>query len=366
MKDIKKLTVKYNGTTVGYLAYVGNKLAFQYDDSWITNGFSISPLSLPLSNKIYYSKDNIFHGLFGVFHDSLPDGWGEVLVRRVLLNKKIEYDNLNALQRLMLINKDGLGALTYEPNESYDNKKINFDIDKLAELAANIYDDHATTKNLDTIYRIGGSSAGARPKAHLKINKDYYIVKFLCRGDSKDVGLQEYKANMLAKQCGININECTIFDSKLCKGYFAAKRFDRDKNGKRIHMISLSSLLETTHRIPNLDYYHLFQVIKAFCKDKEDLYEAYRRMCFNVLYNNIDDHGRNFAFLYDEKNKTYKLSPAFDITKSDKKAEHEMTVCGKGRPTENDLLKIAVEMRLTLEKCQQIISKVKEVIKNAG
>ena len=307
MKDIKKLTVKYNGRIVGYLAYVGNRLAFQYDDNWIANGFSISPLSLPLSNKVYYPKDNTFHGLFGVFHDSLPDGWGEVLVRRMLMNKKIEYDNLNALQKLMLINKDGLGALTYEPSESFDNDKIHFNIDELATSAANIYDDHTTTKNLDVIYRFGGSSGGARPKAHLKINNDYYIVKFLCRNESKNTGMQEYQANMLAKKCGINVNECTIFDSKLCKGYFAAKRFDRDKDGKRIHMISLSSLLETTHRIPNLDYLHLFQVIKMFCKNKEDLYEAYRRMCFNVLYGNLDDHGRNFALLYDEKLKGYKL-----------------------------------------------------------
>ena len=363
MKDIKKLTVKYNGTIVGYLAYVGNKLAFQYDDNWIANGFSISPLSLPLSNKVYYPQDNTFHGLFGVFHDSLPDGWGEVLVRRTLREKGIEYDKLNALQRLMLINKDGLGALTYEPNEPFENKKINFDIDELAKSAANIYDDHVTTANLDWVYIFGGSSAGARPKAHLSANNDYYIVKFLCHDDSKDVGLQEYKANMLAKQCGININECTIFDSKLCKGYFAAKRFDRDKDGQRIHMISLSSLLETTHRIPNLDYRHLFQVIQNFCKSKEDLYEAYRRMCFNVLYGNLDDHGRNFAFLYDEKLKSYKLSPAFDITKSNTGIEHEMTVCGNGRPTEKDLLKLATEMHLPLEKCQKIINKVKEVIK---
>ena len=363
MKDVKRMTVKYNQKIVGYLTDTPEGICFQYDDEWIKTGFSISPFSLPLDNKKYYEKTKIFKGLFGVFQDSLPDWWGELLIRRMLISRGINYDKLTPLQKLMLINKDGLGALTYEPSEEIDNPKINFDLDKLAEAASNIYNDSEDRKDLDLVFQLGGSSAGARPKAHLKFDNKYYIIKFPCSRETKDVGINEYKANLLAKQCGINVNECKVFESKLCKGYFGAQRFDRDDKGRRIHMISLSSLLETSHWIPTLDYKILLQVIQIICVDKSDMLEAYRRMCFNVFYDNRDDHGRNFAFLYDEKLKGYKLSPAFDITKSNKIAEHQMMVCGNGKPTEADLIKLAKEVKLSMKTCLDIIKQVKDVLK---
>ena len=122
-------------------------------------------------------------------------------------------------------------------------------------------------------------------------------------------------------------------------------------------MISLSSILETSHRIPNLDYVHLFQVVNKICINKDDLYEAYRRMCFNVLYGNKDDHGKNFAFLYNELKGGYELSPMYDITKTIDKLEHEMTVLSKGNPSEDDLLEIAKMFNLSLIKCKEIIKK---------
>jgi serine/threonine-protein kinase HipA len=127
-------------------------------------------------------------------------------------------------------------------------------------------------------------------------------------------------------------------------------------------MISLASLLETTHKVPNLDYMHFFQVVKEICIDKDDLYEAYRRMCFNVLYGNRDDHGKNFAFLYNEQKGGYELSPAYDITPTLNKPEHEMTVLGNGQPTEEDLLKIAKEIKLSLKDCKEIIQIIKYVL----
>ena len=129
-------------------------------------------------------------------------------------------------------------------------------------------------------------------------------------------------------------------------------------------MISLSSLLETTHRIPNLDYSLLFQVIYKFpCVDMSDLYEAYKRMCFNVFYGNKDDHGKNFAFVYNETKKGYELSPMYDITKTTNEIEHQMSVMHKGNPTEADLLEVARVNLLDLDKCQKIIAEVKSVLK---
>ena len=111
IEEVKKLNVIYNGKTVGYLAELKNgNIAFQYDDEWIKSGFSISPISLPLSNKIYTSDKPTFNGLYGVFWDSLPDGWGELLVRRMLNKYGINFDRLSPLQKLSIINKNGLGA----------------------------------------------------------------------------------------------------------------------------------------------------------------------------------------------------------------------------------------------------------------
>lgn len=360
IENIKKLTVKYNDRTVGILSLLEDKIAFQYDEGWVKNGFPISPISLPLSREIYINRKDNFGGLYGVFHDSLPDGWGELLVSRMLAKKGINYEALNCLTKLSIIGDNGLGGLSYEPSQA-DREQFGYDLDELAKQAANVLDDGDMASNFDEIYYMGGSSGGARPKAHIKSDDGEWIVKFPCRIDPPDIGEREYRANLLAKDCEINVNECRLFPSAICSGYFGAKRFDRSE-GRRVHMISLSSVLETTHRISNLDYMHLFQVISIIGCDKMDLYEAYCRMCFNVLYGNKDDHGKNFAFLYNEKEGRYRLSPAYDLTKTPNKPEHEMTVLGNGQPTQADLIAIAKELRLSPKHYQEILLKTESVL----
>lgn len=360
IENVKKLTVKYNGRTVGILSLLEDKIAFQYDEGWVKNGFPISPISLPLSREIYINRKDNFGGLYAVFHDSLPDGWGELLVSRMLAKKGINYETLNPLTKLSIIGDNGLGGLSYEPSQA-DREQFGYDLDELAKQAANVLDDGDAASNFDEIYYMGGSSGGARPKAHIKCDDGEWIVKFPCRIDPPDIGEREYRANLLAKDCEINVNECRLFPSTICSGYFGAKRFDRSE-GRRVHMVSLSSVLETTHRISNLDYMHLFQVISIIGCDKKDLYEAYRRMCFNVLYGNKDDHGKNFAFLYNEKEGRYRLSPAYDLTKTPNKPEHEMTVLGNGKPTQADLIAIAKELRLSPKRYQEILLKTESVL----
>ena len=361
IKDIKKLIVKYNGATVGYLADLDGNIGFQYDEDWIGGGFNISPFSLPLERKIFINKKDTFGGLYGVFADSLPDGWGELLVRRMLSKRGINPDRLSPLTKLSLISGQGLGGLTYEPSQFETDDNTLIELDEIAKEVKQILNDETDDKNLDTIYKLGGSSGGARPKAHIKVNGEEWIVKFPCHYDPQDIGEKEYKANMLAKMCGLNVNECKLFDSSICSGYFGAKRFDRNKYG-RVHMISLSSLLETTHRIPNLDYIHLLQVVQRICVDQCDMYEAFGRMCFNVLYGNKDDHGKNFAFLYDEDKRGYKLSSFYDITQTKDKLEHEMTVNGVGNPNAANLLEVAKIMKLSLLRCKDIISRIEEIL----
>ena len=132
--QVRKRTVKYNRRIVGYLAHLDDdSIAFQYDDEWIKNGFSISPFSLPLSGKIYQDGKGIFEGLYGVFHDSLPDGWGELLVKRMLAKQGINADKLSPLTKLTLISGSGLGGLTYEPTQIDETDETDFDLDFIAQ-----------------------------------------------------------------------------------------------------------------------------------------------------------------------------------------------------------------------------------------
>ncbi len=295
IKNIKKLLVKYNGREVGVLSQISEEeIAFQYSQEWISGGFSISPFSLSLTREIYISRKKTFEGLFGVFYDSLPDGWGELLMARMLQKQGIDYATLSPLTKLTLVGNNGLGGLVYEPSQA-EKQEFDVELDRLAKEAEELFNDGTTSEDFDKIYYLGGSSGGARPKAHIQDGGEEWIVKFPCRIDPVDVGEKEYRANAVAKKCGLRVNECKLFPSNYCKGYFGTKRFDR-ANGKRIHMISLSALLETTHRVPNLDYMHLFQVVAEICPQKEELYEAFARMCFNVFYQNKDDHGKNFSY----------------------------------------------------------------------
>ncbi|MCQ2061617.1 MAG: type II toxin-antitoxin system HipA family toxin [Fibrobacter sp.] len=357
---VKKLTVKYNGRVVGYLADLSGEIGFQYDEVWLKDGFPLSPFSLPLTNKVFVNHKKMFNGLYGVFADSLPDGWGELLFRRMLARQGINAERVSPLIRLALVNDYGMGGLQYEPSVSEMSTPERFNLEMLAAEADKIWNDEMENVNLDEVYRLGGSSGGARPKAHIKVGEDCWIVKFPCSHDSRNTGKREFEANKLARDAGINVNEFKLFLSKKYGGFFGAKRFDRE-GANRIHMVSLSSMLETSHRIPNLDYSHLFQVVQKICQDQSDMYEAFRRMAFNVFYGNKDDHGKNFAFLYDESARSYKLSPAYDITKTADKAEHEMTVNGNGNPSEDDMLAVANYCGLQKATCVKILDSVKKI-----
>ncbi len=360
MIEKKSVVVKYNSIVVGYLSYIGESIAFQYDEEWINKGFSISPFSLPLSNGVYINDKKTFDGLYGVFNDSLPDGWGYLLMARRLAKENIDYERLDPLTKLSLIGENGLGALTYEPSQAF-KEECECDLDYLSEEANKILNSEENSNGLDALFLLGGSSGGSHPKAHVTHNGEEWIVKFPCRFDPREIGKKEYEVNLLAKRCGINANECELFPSKTCKGYFGAKRFDR-KNGKRIHMISFSSLLEVPHTIPNLDYSVLFQTIIKLCGYEEEIKEAYKRMCFNVLIGNKDDHGKNFAFLYSEEKKKYVLTPAYDLTVTPNAYEHQMTVLGEGKPSKQDLIAIGKRFNISNNECELIISTIEEAI----
>lgn len=361
ISEIERLLVKYNERTVGYLLSLGEEISFQYDDDWLIDGFSISPFSLPLKKGVFTNKKRNFDGLYGVFADSLPDGWGALLMIKRLAKEGINYEGLSPLSKLSLLGDKAKGGLRYEPSQSEEKESFD-DLDEIGALAKEVLEDKVIDEGkLDQMVPMMGSSGGARPKAYIRMDGKEWIVKFPGHNDRMNVGKDEYSANLLARECGLNVNEFRLFPSSVCEGYFGAARFDREK-GRRIHMVSLSSLLETSFRLPNLDYLHLFKVIRAISLEEEDLYEAYGRMCFNVLFGNMDDHGNNFSFLYDEEKKSYRLSPFYDITRTPYMGEHTMTVLGKGNPEEQDLREIGGEIKLDHARCQKILEKVKNIL----
>jgi serine/threonine-protein kinase HipA len=355
---IKKLNVYYRSQLVGFLVETSDKkFAFQYDEMWLTNGFSISPISLPLASKIYYAPSLHFEGLFGVFYDSLPDGWGVILMQRKLRQLGINYDTLSPLVKLSLVGQNGLGGFTYRPSQADPNNVMNFNLDSLAQDAKIIQQNEDKVLDFDQLFSLGGSSGGARPKVHVQIDEKPWIIKFPHSTDASDIGAKEYALNALASQVGIQIPEIQLFPSNVGPGYFGSVRFDRDQK-LGVHVVSLSSLLETSHRIPNLDYAHAFEIIERICVNQDDQYELFRRMYFNILIQNKDDHGKNMSFMYDERKKGYRLSPAYDMTSMPSKFEHEMTVLGNGSPKREDVLLIAQKFDLKKQKVAAIMDRL--------
>ena len=370
MKKIKSLQVFYNEKKVGTLALMKNNIvAFEYDSNWITNGFSISPFSLPLKKQVFIPRIDPFDGLYGVFSDSLPDGWGRLLVDRMLNSQNINPREISQIDRLAIVGETGMGALSYKPEYNLlEDKDYQEDYDNLALSCKKILNTEYSA-DLDKLFKLGGSSGGARPKILTKIDNEDWIIKFPTSLDDSNIGKLEYLYSVCAKKCKIDIPETKLFPSKISSGYFGIKRFDRKKLStgaiRKLHMISVSGLLETSHRIPNLDYNDLMQLTLNLTKSFEEVEKLFRLMCFNVFSHNRDDHSKNFSFIYNEDLNKWELSPAYDLTYSYSiNGEHATTINGNGvNPGLNDILKVAEKIGLDKKKAEKIAIEIKEIVK---
>lgn len=365
MNNYKYLKVFYNDILVGTLAKTPERVvAFEYDLDWLNNGFSISPFSLPLIKKVFIPKYEPFDGLFGVFNDSLPDGWGRLLVDRLFLKNKINPVEIDNLNRLAVVQESGMGALTYKPEHRFQTENDVSNLDILAQECSKILESQ-NSDNLDELFQLGGSSGGARPKILTSIDNEDWIIKFPSSIDPKNIGEKEYQYSLCAKDCGINMTETKLLPSEICSGYFGIKRFDR-KNGKKVHMVSASGLLETSHRLPNLDYNLLMKLTLELTRNYEDIEQLFRLMCFNVFAHNRDDHSKNFSFMYDNNKKEWHLSPAYDLTYSSSfNGEHATTINGEGKnPNLDDILAVAKNIGLNEKSAKNIALEIQEKCKN--
>ena len=341
------LGVFLDGRRVGTLAQTAEgPVAFQYDEQWLRDGYSISPRSLPLENRVFVAPWQPFAGLHGVFHDSLPDGWGALLVDRMLARLGIDPAAIGPLKRLAIVGSSGRGGLSYQPEETLIQEAMPLDLDELAQHCSCIFDNARDIDPLhfDAVYAAGGSSGGARPKAYYEDEQGSWLVKFPSRIDPEDIGRLEYDYARCAKECGIDMPDVRLFPSRVCAGYFASRRFDREGE-QHVHMVSASGLLEVSHRIPALDYRSLFQLSSFLAGGRDEAEQLFRRMCFNVFAHNHDDHSNNFTWLC--KQGEWRLSPAYDLTYSSTAfGGHATTVLGNATPGIEDMLALAAEAGL--------------------
>ena len=358
-----KLDVIFHGRAVGTLSETpDHKIAFAYTPEWLESGFPVSPFSLPVRPGVFVPSSMNFGGLFGVFADSLPDAWGQLLMDRMLLRRGLEPGSVGRLTRLAVIGDAGMGALGYRPALGTWKARELKDLDETALECRRILN-REDVGDADHLFALAGSSGGARPK----VMTDEWIIKFPGSNEDQDSGVMEKAYMDCAMRCGITVPETRLLPSERCAGYFSVRRFDRtrqpDGSLKRHHMLSAAAILETDFRTPGMDYRDLMKLTKILCRDRrEDVGQMFRRMCFNVFAHNRDDHSKNFTFLYDETKDRWSLSPAYDLTwSSTYYGEHTTTVDGNGRdPGMKELLSVGKWAGLPPVWCVKTAEQIRE------
>lgn len=362
MRKTDKLKVMFRGQTVGTLSLTpDNRLnVFEYDKTWLANGFSISPLELPLKPGIFIAKPQPFYGNFGIFEDSLPDGYGRYLLHKALLRKGINDSDLSSLDRLAIVGDNGMGALTYSPAINLEQEQSITDFDKLQQIALEVLKEQQDN-DAELLLYYSGNSGGARPKAIFSDSEGHWIVKFRHTYDPSDMGMQEYRYNEIARKCGIIVPDFRLVNGR----YFASRRFDIDIDGKRLHTATAGGLLCISLREPFLDYSNLLALTGYVTQNREDVEQMYRRMLFNYLTDNKDDHCKNFSFYVVRDPDTgawhWRLAPAYDLTLCTEgyNGEHATSVNGTGHPRLSDFITVGTKIKLPETRCREIINEVR-------
>ncbi|UTF49307.1 type II toxin-antitoxin system HipA family toxin [Desulfomicrobium sp. ZS1] len=363
---------------MGKLAEQGGTILFQYAPEFLDSGINISPFKLPLSPEVKEDPKRTFDGLFGVFNDSLPDGWGLLLLDRALRKKGTSLHACLPLQRLAMVGTHGMGALEYTPaNDRADEVVSVTELDALAEESLKVLRDAPVDANqLDRLIQLNGSSAGARPKILVNVADDYciapqgadgepWIIKFRSAHESPDTGLMEYTYSIAAREAGLDMPETHLFPSETTPGYFGVKRFDR-MQGMKVHVHTACGLLHASHREPSLTYESLLRLTLLLTKDMREVQKMVRLMVFNVRSGNKDDHSKNFSFLLDKDNQ-WRMAPVYDLNPSEGiNGEQTCMVNNKGlNITEKDLQAAAATVDVDARTVREMIQQVDEALAKA-
>ena len=360
---------------VGMLVEQNQEIYFRFEPSFLECNLDPSPFKLKKTTEILLSPRTPFDGLFGVFNDSIPDGWGRLLLDRKLIESGKNPKEISILDRLSILGKSAQGALIYEPvtnDGKSENERVNLD------LIAQESEDLLKTGNasfLDQLYHLGGNSVGARPKILVNYNHklnqfstlseeefEPWIIKFPALNDFKDIARIEYSYYKMALACGIEMSESNLFYSEKGKVFFGTKRFDHIDN-QRLHLHSACGLLHDDFRYSTLDYGHVMDAANRLENNLTACEKVFRLAVFNVYASNMDDHSKNVAFLMNE-NGNWCLAPAFDLTFSPSPGGYHSLSVGNTYQEigKKELLKLA--SYFGINNGNEIIDQVKEIISN--
>lgn len=358
------LYVDFHGKPVGQLSLTpDNKCCvFEYDKSWLIHGFSISPLELPLKPGLFIAQPSPFHGNFGVFEDCLPDGYGRYLLHKALMKEGINDFDLTSLDRLSIVGNKGMGALCFEPKTRIGHECLSQDFDLLQKIALEVLSEK-NDHDAAFLFFNSRNSGGCRPKAVFCDDSGHWIVKFRHTYDPLDMGLQEYRCNELARKCGIKVPDFKLINNK----YFATRRFDIDQNGERLHCVTAGGLLCISLSNPILDYCNLLALTGYLTQRQTYVEEMFRRMVFNYMIDNKDDHCKNFSFFIqaDDAGKwQWHLAPAYDLTVCSEgyNGEHATSVNGSGSPGKEDMIAVGTKIKMKKQRCLEIIDEVQSIL----
>ncbi|MDP9838605.1 serine/threonine-protein kinase HipA [Neorhizobium huautlense] len=347
---------------------------FEYATEFLAEPLLVSPFHLMANAGIIQAPRDPFDGLHGLFNDSLPDGWGRMLLDRRLQRAGIDFHALTPLDRLSAVGTTGMGALSYIP-EIAEESRAEGDLDWFVDQVA-LVQDQMDAADLDTLQGAQGGSAGARPKIMIGFDPvadsvvfdygqgmspafEHWIVKSRSSEDPADIGAEEQAYALMARAAGIDMAETRLFETRKGNRLFATKRFDRTPAG-RLHMHTASGLLDASHREPSVNYEMLHKLTWLMTRDVTVVQKMFRRMVFNVLSRNRDDHAKNHAFLMGADGQ-WRLSPAYDLTySSGPGGEHSADVAGAGRaPDTSHMLKVAKAASIPPKAAHAIIDEVR-------
>lgn len=370
---MKQLAVYYCGWDedwlLGHLADDGATLLFEYAPDALAQGLELSPLHLELRAAAYGGFPQYLHRLPGLIADSLPDGWGLLLMDRLFRQQGLRHPG--PLDRLAFIGDRAVGALRFAPAAGLDASEPDWDLPTLAQESDRVLAGEANVA-LRELALAGGSPQGARPKAMVQYDAATgnvstrsdapgvpWLVKFPAQDEHKEVCAIEQMYAQLARDCGLDMPTSRWFDLSPKLAAFGVARFDRQQ-GVRVPMHSLAGLLHIDFHLPgSTDYTAFLRATRLLTRDEREVCKAYARAVFNVLFHNRDDHPKNFAWCLGQ-DRRWRLAPAFDLTFSDgPMGQHHMDICGEGAAVERQhMLRLASEGGVPLKTAAALIDQM--------
>ena len=399
--------VRLWGTQIGAVSLQEDRreAIFQYHPGFLSSGIEVAPLAMPLAPQPYAFPElnpDSFHGLPGLLADSLPDKFGNAVIDAWLATQGRRPEDFNAVERLCYIGRRGMGALEFAPARGpRASRSTSIAIDALVELASRVLSDResfSTTLRdghyedaLKDILTVGSSAGGARAKAVIAWNPtteevrsgqvgappgfEHWILKFDGVAENRDkelhdpkgYGLIEYAYSLMARRAGIVMSRCRLL-AEHGRRHFMTRRFDRGEAGERLHMQSLAALAHYDFNDPlAYSYEQAFAVIRRLGLGMDAIEEMYRRMAFNVIARNQDDHVKNIAFLMDRAGR-WSLSPAFDVIYAYNPSggwtsRHQMSLNGKRHDfTQADFRACADTVSMSARRALAILAEVREAV----